>query len=121
MKNLSYASVYNKLWKTYVSNKEKNVFLLQLKMCKTVREKYWVSKHLIKIYKTQLVGCSISREEIEYLKAINNLASIATNMRLRKLQKSMLEHLYRPNGNISKSFEKDALENFPDLVFHAKN
>lgn len=122
MKNLSYSEIYNKMWNMYIQKKTmKNLFLLQIKKCKTIRDKYWVSKHLIKIYETQLVGSFVSKKEIEYLKKINNLASIATNIRLRKLQKNMLEHLYRPSGNISKSLENDALENFPDFVFSAEN
>lgn len=111
MENLSYASIYNYIYEKKV--KEKNIYsiieLFPLSK-KNDRYKYWVTKHLKKIYKTQKLGAHISDSEYNTINIINKKSHLSMRLKLRKIQHKAIEHVWRPNGffanELSQSFNK---------------
>ena len=99
MENLSYASVYNEIYKSRMEDKTKSSLLSFVRLStKNDRHDYWVTKHLQTIYHTQKIGTHISASEYELIKKINKKAFLSIRLRLRKLQHKAIEHIWRPNG-----------------------
>ena len=108
MENLSYASIYNYIYKKRVQEKKIcSVLELFSLSKKNDRYKYWVTKHLEKIYKTQRFGSHISYSDYNAIKLINKRAHLSMRLKLRKVQHKAIEHVWRPNGHFANRLLKN--------------
>jgi hypothetical protein len=99
MENLSYAAVYNRLYKSRVEGQKNKSILSILHISKkNDRYNYWVTKHLETMYFTQQIGKHISVSDYEIIKKINKKAYLSMRLKLRKLQHKTIEYIWRPNG-----------------------
>ena len=107
MDNLSYASIYNNIYKKRVHDK-KMCSILELFSLekKNDRYKYWVTKHLEKIYMTQRLGTHISYSDYNTIKLINKRAYLSMRLKLRKVQHKAIEHVWRPDGYLANELSK---------------
>ena len=68
-----------------------------------LRLRMWRSRHLLRIAATQSCGTLITPRLVYRLERAHRLACIGANMRLRKLQRCVLIHLWRPTGRLHMS------------------
>ena len=111
MENMSYAAVYNKLYKSKIEDKKKSSILSLICVSKkNDRHDYWVTKHLKTMYHTQNIGKHISESEYELINKINKKAYLSMRLKLRKLQHKTIEHIWRPNSHIASMLKKQLLK-----------
>lgn len=108
MENLSYGNIYNHIYKKRVQNKpECSILELFSLEKKNDRYKYWITKHLEKIYKTQRIGSHISDSEYNTIKIINKRSYLSMRLKIRKVQHKAIEHIWRPNGSFAIELSKN--------------
>ena len=96
MKSVRFCTVYNKL---YLHGYGKQAVDKLMSECKTARDKYWVTKHLLTICKTQSIGNKLSEKiDLKKIKHANNISKLKIGLQIRGLQHKVIEHLYKPHG-----------------------
>ena len=113
MENLSYANIYNHIYEKRIQDGNMcNILELFSLKKQNDRYKYWVTKHLKKIYNTQRLGTHISNSDYKTIKLINKRAHLSMRLKLRKIQHKAIEHIWRPDG----CFAKEISTNINDCV-----
>lgn len=102
MKDLSYSKLYNIIYASYIRKNYNKTISNILDNCKTIRERYWTSKQILKILHTQRIGKHMDNPTIHHLWDVYKMSSIGAKAQNRKIQHAALRHLYRPNGSIFK-------------------
>lgn len=113
MKSVCYHNVYNAL---YGSESIPSDAMNMLKMCKNSRERFWVSKHLMKITKTQAIRYKFDSNDVKHFESINKLSALECRLQLRTVQHAIIKHLHRPGSNIQKKASKEFSNEFSKLT-----
>ena len=98
--SLTYSHVYHQVYFLNVDNLHRWLDE-HLFRCPSVRTRFWVSLHLMTIFRTQK---SMEPRFLPCMRAqvceAHKLASLSASLGLRILQHRILAHLWRPEGNL---------------------
>lgn len=123
--NVTYASVYNYLFKNRKCCTKSSLCKLGKMITKGKkiddRTLYWLSKHVLKIYETQSIGEHISRKEREKLRIIHANASLNIRLRLRQLQHKAIEYMWRPDGVLFNNMKNEYSKSINNAANESSN
>ena len=97
-----YSTIYNKVYEQYINrDKDVNKYVqTRVKRCRSNREKLWLTKHLLKMAKTQTIGRKFTQTTLDKIEHESTLVRIRSTIGVRKIQKRAIRFLYRPHGSI---------------------
>ena len=68
---------------------------------RSLRARLWRSKHVLVMASTQTLGAQLSAQTLRETALAYRTASLEARLRLRALQRRLIEHLWRPEGALA--------------------
>lgn len=72
----------------------------RIKGAKDTASRYYVSRHVLTLARTQTLGAKLDHTTIEMARRVHRLCIIRRNILLRRCQRRVIEYLWRPGGKL---------------------
>ena len=96
---ITYAHVYNGIFKTSASHQNVNAWIAdRIRRTTTLRTRMLWIQHMRTIVVTQAIGRNLGQPTTDLLDRCSRLCRVGKLIVLRKLQRRIVQHLWRPGG-----------------------
>ena len=107
MGSLTFATVYSDFYTSKNEDECEEWIRNKVTRATGLRERFWRSRHVMRIYETQSVARMISNRALRDVRKEKRLSELDARLGLRKLQHRILRHVWRPGGRMESASRRN--------------